>query len=66
MYLHAHGPGILHTKKPVNNLDDLKGMKIVCHGLSAKIVAALGGNPGGHAHARDATTPCKRAWPKAA
>jgi TRAP-type C4-dicarboxylate transport system substrate-binding protein len=45
LYLHAHGPGILNTKKPVKNLDDLKGMKIVCHGLSAKIVGALGGTP---------------------
>jgi TRAP-type C4-dicarboxylate transport system substrate-binding protein len=45
MYLHAHGPGILHTKKAVEKLEDLKGMKIVCHGLSSKIVAALGGVP---------------------
>jgi len=45
MYFHAHGPGILHTKKPVKNLDDLKGMKIVCHGLSAKVVGALGATP---------------------
>ncbi len=45
MYLHAHGPGILHTKKPVSTLEELKGMKISCHGLSAKIVAALGAVP---------------------
>jgi TRAP-type transport system periplasmic protein len=45
MYLHAHGPGILNTKTPVKNLEDLKGMKIVCHGLSAKVVGALGGTP---------------------
>lgn len=45
MYLHAHGPGILHTKTPVKTLEDLKGMKIVCHGLSAKVVGALGGTP---------------------
>jgi TRAP-type transport system periplasmic protein len=45
LYLHAHGPGILNTKKPVKDLEDLKGMKIVCHGLSAKIVGALGGTP---------------------
>ena len=45
LYLHAHGPGILHTKKPVANLDELKGMKIACHGLSAKVVAALGATP---------------------
>ena len=45
MYLHAHGPGILHTKKPVEKLEDIKGMKISCHGLSAKVVSALGAVP---------------------
>lgn len=45
MYLHAHGPGVLHTKKPVKTLSDLKGLKISCHGLSAKVVAALGATP---------------------
>lgn len=45
MYLHAHGPGLLHTKKAVNKLEDLKGMKIRCTGMAAKIVSALGGAP---------------------
>lgn len=45
LYLHGHGPGILHTKNPVNTLDDLKGMKIRCTGMAAKIVTALGGVP---------------------
>lgn len=45
MYLFAHGPGILHTKTAVNKLEDLKGMKIRCTGLAAKIVTALGGSP---------------------
>ncbi|MDI7259302.1 MAG: TRAP transporter substrate-binding protein [Thermodesulfobacteriota bacterium] len=45
MYFHAHGPGILHTKKPVNKLEDLKGMKIRSTGLAAKIVEKLGGAP---------------------
>lgn len=45
MYLHAHGPGFLHTKKPVTTQEDLKGMKIRCTGLAAKIVTALGGTP---------------------
>lgn len=45
MYLMAHGPGILHTKKPVEKLEDLKGMKIRCTGGSARIVAALGATP---------------------
>jgi len=45
MYLHAHGPGLLHTKRAVNKLEDLKGMKIRCTGMAAKIVNALGGTP---------------------
>ena len=45
MYLHGHGPGILHTKKGVTKLEDLKGMKIRCTGMAAKIVTALGGVP---------------------
>lgn len=45
LYLHAHGPGLLHSKKPVRSLDDLKGMKIRSTGLSAKVVKALGGVP---------------------
>jgi len=47
LYLHAHGPGILHTKKPVYKLEDLKGMKIRATGLSAKVVSNLGGAPVG-------------------
>jgi TRAP-type C4-dicarboxylate transport system substrate-binding protein len=47
MYLHAHGPGKLHTKTPVNKLEDLKGMKIRATGLASKIVTALGGTPVG-------------------
>jgi len=45
MYLHAHGPGFLHTKKAVYKLEDLKGMKIRSTGLSAKVVSALGATP---------------------
>jgi len=45
LYLHAHGPGLLHTKKPVKSLDDLQGLKIRSTGLSAKVVSALGGVP---------------------
>lgn len=45
MYFHGHGPGILHTKKPVKTLEDLKGMKIRCTGMAAKVVTALGGVP---------------------
>lgn len=46
MYLHAHGPGILHTKdKPVRKLEDLKGMKMRGHGTSALVLKALGATP---------------------
>ncbi len=45
MYLNGHGPGVLHTKKPVRTLEDLKGMKIRCTGIAASIVTALGGTP---------------------
>ncbi len=45
MYLHGHGPGIFHTKKPVAKLEDLQGMKIRCTGTSARVVASLGGTP---------------------
>jgi TRAP-type transport system periplasmic protein len=44
MYFHAHGPGLLHTaKKPVDSLEDLKGLKIRATGNSAQLITALGG-----------------------
>ncbi len=45
LYVHAHGPGLLHTKKPVNKLEELRGMKIRSTGLSAKITESLGAVP---------------------
>jgi TRAP-type C4-dicarboxylate transport system substrate-binding protein len=45
LYLHAHGPGILFTKKPVNKLEDLKGMRIRSTGFSARVAQALGAAP---------------------
>lgn len=45
LYIHAHGPGLLHTKRPVRSMEDLKGMKIRSTGLSAKVVEALGAVP---------------------
>ena len=45
MYLHAHGPGLLHTKKPVQKLEDLYKLKIRSTGLSTKVVEALGAVP---------------------
>ncbi len=45
MYLHAHGPGLLHTNKPIQRLEDMKGLKIRSTGLSSKVVSSLGGVP---------------------
>jgi TRAP-type C4-dicarboxylate transport system substrate-binding protein len=45
LYVHAHGPGILASKKPVRSLADMKGLKVRATGLSAKVVEALGGTP---------------------
>lgn len=45
MYLHAHGPGILASKKSIDSVGDLSGMKIRATGLSAKIVSALDAVP---------------------
>ncbi len=46
MYLHAHGPGLIHTKdKPVRKMEDMKGLKFRGHGTSAQVVKALGGTP---------------------
>lgn len=45
LYAHAHGPGILASKKPVRRLEDFKGLKVRATGLSAMIVESLGGTP---------------------
>jgi TRAP-type C4-dicarboxylate transport system substrate-binding protein len=45
LYVHAHGPGILASKKQVRSLADLKGLKVRATGLSSKIVESLGATP---------------------
>ncbi len=45
LYIHAHGPGILASKKPVKTLEDMAGLKVRATGLSAKIVQHLGATP---------------------
>ncbi len=48
MFLHAHGPGLIHTRDTeVKNLDDLKGLKLRGTGTSGKVQAALGASPVG-------------------
>ena len=45
LYLHAHGPGIVASRKPVTSLADIRGLKVRATGLSSEIVNALGGAP---------------------
>jgi len=46
LYLHAHGPGLVHSKdRPIRTMEDMKGLKFRATGLSAKVVQALGGTP---------------------
>ncbi len=45
LYLHTHGPGIIHSRKPVHKLEDMKGLKVRTQGTFQKIVVALGGTP---------------------
>ena len=48
MFLHAHGPGLIHTRnKEIKTLEDLKGLKLRGTGTSGKIQAALGASPVG-------------------
>jgi TRAP-type C4-dicarboxylate transport system substrate-binding protein len=44
LYVHAHGPGVIATRKPVVTLDDMKGLKVRATGLSGKVVEKLGGS----------------------
>ena len=47
MFVLATGPGDLFTNTPVNNMSDLRGMKIRAVGLSADTLALLGATPEG-------------------
>jgi TRAP-type transport system periplasmic protein len=45
LYLDASTPGILHTRKPVNKLEDLKGMKLKTGASNTRFIQLLGGIP---------------------
>jgi len=45
LYVHAHGPGMLASRKPVRQLQDMTGLKVRATGLSSKIVQSLGATP---------------------
>jgi len=48
MFVHAHGPGLIHTRdNAVSNLDEIKGLKIRGTGTSGLVVKALGASPVG-------------------
>ncbi len=46
LFFLSAGPGLLHTKRPVSKLEDLKGMKVRCLGGNvARVLKALGAVP---------------------
>ena len=45
LVVHAHGPAALLSRKDVNSLDEIKGMKIRCTGLASKLAKYLGAAP---------------------
>ena len=45
LYIHAHGPGILASKKPVRTLEDMKGLDVRTTGQTKKLAEALGADP---------------------
>ncbi|MBU0970952.1 MAG: TRAP transporter substrate-binding protein [Proteobacteria bacterium] len=48
MFVHAHGPGLIHTRdKEVATLEGLKGLKLRGTGTSGLVQAALGASPVG-------------------
>ena len=44
LFLHAHGPGILASTKPIENLNDFKNLSIRGTGISSEIIKHMGGN----------------------
>ncbi len=44
-YVYACGPGWLHMNKPVETVDQLKGLRIRCTGTSTEAVKLIGADP---------------------
>ncbi len=45
LYVHAHGPGVLASRAPVETLADVARLKTRATGLSSQMIKALGGTP---------------------
>ncbi len=45
LYLHAHGPPLLHSRVKIEKLEDMHGLKVRSFGFNADMVKALGGIP---------------------
>jgi len=46
LWFHGQGPGYVNTRsKPVEKMEDLKGMKMRCYGGNARFIQALGATP---------------------
>ncbi len=43
LLMHAHAPGAFQLKKPITQVDELKGLRIKASGTTSRIVEALGG-----------------------
>lgn len=47
LFLENHGPGLIHSRKPVHTMEDMRGLKVKAAGTQARIINALGGIPVG-------------------
>jgi TRAP-type C4-dicarboxylate transport system substrate-binding protein len=45
MFFHAQTPGIIHSRKPITKLEDLKGQKLRTFGTNADVARLLGATP---------------------
>jgi TRAP-type C4-dicarboxylate transport system substrate-binding protein len=45
MYFHGHPPGVLHTRKVISSIDEVKGLRIKVNAEIADVITAIGGAP---------------------